>query len=415
MKRIDDKGTPLNEFFRSYFPNIENMVRAENKKAARAKPILPPEGTDHLTFGNLGKAVEYRIKFNYSVDFNYPEAHYVNGLGLGYGFAMSYPNDKKHPWNWLFREIKDLYHQARPDKGSLSRCDEEMLCRYCYTIATTGQYRYDRDQYSPEEILNKPAQWMIADIAAQNALYRQVAPNWLNVPTLWWRASTGLGRSLSGFMHASAGDRTPDLLIDGCIVEIKSSHRTLSSSNVRQILACLLYLGNFSNNDVNSLAVYRSRYGVSHHWSINDFLIRTMNWPELLPNLQEKFRQALLDTSEQAKERSRTEEEIRKIERQKWLDSPDGKDWLSTSNGWHHFRNLDRCEDWLNNTDARQWLASSAGRKWLAGNSATTFLDHAVGNEWLCSEDARQWLSSVEGRKWLYTSTAGRKWLRSNG
>lgn len=300
---LNRTGSPIIQFIRSHFPNIPKIVRAENKQAISAEPILAPDGTAPRTLADLGTATDYRIRFNYpEMDIEQTVAIEASTiLERCADMGITPPDPTQDPYEIVpgpilrrfFYELKrNFLPLVRPYQGVLNPSDESTLCRYCYIMAMMDEvWRsgviHAGLMWQPsdfQEFISKPPEWILHDIAAQNALYREVMAEFLTQPAI-------LNPTFQG--SADVGGADADLIVGGCLIELKSSRRNLASKDLYQAIGyCLLdYEDKYG---INAVSVYRSRYGINHCWEIDDFLIRAMQQHEGLPAVRDKLRQTLL-------------------------------------------------------------------------------------------------------------------------
>ena len=166
----------------------------------------------------------------------------------------------------LLREVEEFRERVRPDLGDLEPDDEDRLCRYCYNMALLEMFARAPIYELPEDLqgefddveclVRKPPAPMIDDIKAQNARYRTAMSDFLNKPAT-------LNPTFQGSLDVDGADA--DLLVDGCLIELKSSRKRLDSNDIRQVLGyCLLDYDD--ERGITSFTIYRTRYGVSHYW-----------------------------------------------------------------------------------------------------------------------------------------------------
>lgn len=298
---LNRTGSPVSQFIRGQFPNIPQMVRAANKQAAGVEPILAPAGTAPRTLGDLGTATDYRIRFNYpEMDLERTQA--LRAILILDEFASTetrLPDPRQDIYevvpgyilHGFFSELENFLPLARPDLGLLNPSDEATLSRYCYIMAVLEEGKrsgiiHEGLMWQPRDVaefISKPPEWIPDDIAAQNALYREVMAEFLTQPAT-------LNPTFMG--SADVGGADADLIVGGCLIELKSSRRNLASMDLYQAVGyCLLDYDD--KYGINAVSVYRSRYGIHHCWEIDDFLVRAMQRPERLPVVRDKLRQAL--------------------------------------------------------------------------------------------------------------------------
>ena len=286
--------SPISEFMRQRFENTGKMVKSANQDAAKLEIVSPPEGIESWRLGTIGSAIDYRIRFNY------PEMD-VKQTVAATGARLSHSDDLRNGivndvFFDLLTEAAEFQAKKRPDLAELEPNDEDKLCRYCYNMAMLEVRFRIRELHKDlqwefrdvDDLIRKPPQSFIDDIKAQNGRFRTAMSDFLNMPAV-------LNPTFSGSRDVGGADA--DLIIDGCLIELKSSRKNLDSDDLRQVLGyCLLdYDG---THRISSLAIYRTRHGITHHWTISDFLVRAMQFPKSLPDLRNEFRELV--------ERSRT-------------------------------------------------------------------------------------------------------------
>ncbi len=444
--QLSNFNSVVRRFMHTHFPNVTKMVRAINKEPHYIRPILPPEGVEFqdggyalsknprrywaYVLGDIGTALDYRIRFNFP-EMNIKET-------IAYRDSLSRENrvksraHRKYRFRFIgtdfFNEVEEFLARTRPDRGSLIPEDEDVLCRYCYTMGLIDYgYRNSSPHQNMEwfdidvnELISRPAQWISDDIAAQNTLFRKSKRDWLSKPAT-------LNPTFTGGVDVGGADA--DLIVDGCLIDLKSSQKNLTGRHLYQLIGyCLLDYED--EHGIDSLAIYRTRYGVTHCWAVEEMLALSMDFPQPLNELRAKFRKVFQDELQLLEEFKTTpdkfsflassngrkflehESRVRLLastESNKFLKSPEGRQWLISDNGKFFMATIPG-KRFLSSGNGRDFLTSPSGRKWLSTDEGRYYLTGRKGREFLNSGKGRVFLASAAGREWLST-TAGRKWL----
>ncbi len=246
----------------------------------------------------IGTAVDYRLRYSFAVT---PASKFVAAVGVsklpryltnepdgGIEFFMTCQQ--------FMDDIDSTVTELSPIGRRLDKADEEILSRHCIVLALLEQVgRVGLRAGSP--LLNRP----FASSTAQLLEVGRV--EWMDdIRDMAWlfhdqAAREGLaGRpailnpTFAGSSDMSGADA--DLIVDGCLIEIKSTiQASLREPVLHQLLGYTLldYAGEFG---VQSVGIYLARHGVLLRWKLEELLGKSADIREL-STLRNRFRALL--------------------------------------------------------------------------------------------------------------------------
>ncbi len=177
----------------------------------------------------------------------------------------------------LMPALQDWLAEYDPSRRALPPEREETLCRFCWALALHEQfYRAGSDVKSPlfelgptlsvDSVLGLPAPAFIEDLRRLSAMFHRTCGHLL--------ACEGrLNPTFDG--SALIGGADADLIVDGCLLEIKTTVRpdTLPRDVIYELLGYVLL--DFTNAyRIGSVGVYMSRQGEFVSWPLAELLPR---------------------------------------------------------------------------------------------------------------------------------------------
>ena len=193
----------------------------------------------------------------------------------------------------FFESLERTLEDIKPVGKALQAKDEELLIRYCFVLALYEQCY--RAGLWPNSLLftlgNKPT---VEDL--------------LNLPRPDWIVDIGflMIKAITFFEHYSykeaivnpsftgsmmtVGGADADLILDGCLIDIKSTSKAkISNTDLYQIIGYAL-LDSLDTFEIHSLGLYMARQGELIKWTIPELLDRVMDGhPEPLDQLREEL------------------------------------------------------------------------------------------------------------------------------
>jgi hypothetical protein len=275
------RGTPVREFFESFFPRerFKDTSRAWYG-AVRAAPIVcaPPAG---VNAGTTGTAFDYRARLCWSpIDWrtSVAAAGTENVLALGRVDLAALAVD-------LGEELAVI--APGPCKDDLADDHEERLNRCCYALALYEQFfRSAAATRSPLLEMRSTATLddllSIAPRPAIDDMSAMTRPLCSRERAILQRSAV-LNPTFDG--SAEIGGADADLIVDGTLIELKTTKQE-SFERVNHLFQLLGYaLLDYSDRyRIERVGVYLARRGLLIDWHIDELLLAccTMtNWLEL--------------------------------------------------------------------------------------------------------------------------------------
>lgn len=313
---LKDPASPVHRFVRERFPRVRAVVRPANADLKGAGTIRP-EGDVH--WGTIGTAVDHRIRYYFGPAH---EAGAVQGgafmlkRGMMRGTLGEDPDELTRFAGQaealgdlvpgFFGGLDEALARLRPwrePRPRLAPEEERLLCRYCVGLALFEQvFRIGR--VSPGSLLADPEPARTAD-----ELLARVPDAWVDDLSSLSRAfSDSQGDLLRGAREArlgptfdgshDVGGADADLILDGCLVDIKTTTTPkVTAEMIRQLVGYVLldYSGSYG---IEEVAIYLSRQQRLVRWSLKELLSELCDPaidvpPPALEMLRDAFRSAV--------------------------------------------------------------------------------------------------------------------------
>jgi hypothetical protein len=322
----DGKNSPVGAFLLDRFPKTVAITRDANFQLKSAPPNPWPAGNTPYTL--FGMAIDYRIRYSFAItpaeDLtawwgawelvllppDTPGARHLPGdvaleiwshMPAGAGFRFD-PGDGAARGPYSVRFIKSFFHELnrtlrdlRPAGRRLDFQGECLLARYCFVLSLFEvMYRagFDSLQNGPllmpapkrsvEELLDSISDEWAADLAALSWLFFDSCSHLLSRPAV-------LNPIFYGSRLVEGADA--DLVVDGCLIEVKASGRSELRTEWLRQLAGYLLLDLDDTYRITSLGIYMARQGMLLTWPVEQFISKlTGDSMTTLAALRQDFR-----------------------------------------------------------------------------------------------------------------------------
>ena len=324
----DTKG-PVARFFVEHFPEVRPLQQEWRQRMTGARTTRPPEDL-HPPWSTIGTAFDYRVRFYFPSDSRKYVADHGAALVSGSrerivlmeGGRVSHIGLRQLRESLAGEErpqvrtgvLGDFYAHALmpalqawlaehdPSGRALPAEQEETLCRFCWALALYEQlYRAGSDVNSPlfelgptlslDSVLGLPARAFIEDLGRLSSMFHETCGHLL-------ADEATLNPTFDG--SALIGGADADLIVDGCLLEIKTTVRpeTLPRDVLYQLLGYVLL--DFSNAyGIGSVGVYMSRQGEIVSWPLAELLPQLAGAESAdLPGLRRSFETLLTEETE---------------------------------------------------------------------------------------------------------------------
>jgi len=196
----------------------------------------------------------------------------------------------------FFDQLDATVKKVAPVGRRLEGVPDKELTRYCYVLSLFEQLYRNFSvsfRYSPlikpvpkqniDELLDIPQEAAIDDLCALSTLFYDNYHDLLSHHTILNPDFTGMG---------NISESDGDLIIDRCLIEVKTSIEPEVKSHTLWQLAGYLLLDYDDIYHFDSVSIYMARQGVLlSPWSISDFLrLLTGDNTVTLPQLRQEFR-----------------------------------------------------------------------------------------------------------------------------
>ena len=309
---LKDSRSPIYQFMRKRFPQTRPVVRECNKGLVDAETMRPAKSVPYST---IGTALDYRIRYYFAetpldkliawqsmmhfVLGNFIEGSSPPGMisqqelqGQRSGVSEDIYErmcDLDEPG---FRNsLNDASQQLQPIGRRLEREQEELLARHCIVLALFEEvFRAGLHPRSP--LIFPSPKTTVAELLAT------AEDHWLDdLCALSWAfydehselfsQSTALNPTFDGSRDVGGADA--DLIVDGCLIDIKTTiNPKLSAKWLYQLLGYVLLDYN-DRHEIEKVGIYFARQQKLIQWSLES-LLRDLAISEV-PPLNELRRQ----------------------------------------------------------------------------------------------------------------------------
>ncbi len=275
------RGLPLRDFFELYLPNCAYM---QKEWKSCGKPTIIPEG--QINWGFVGAAFDYRMRYFFTVT---PPDHFNAAKGAKFSPEIYL----------LFKEfstnLTDFLSLNDPRARVLSSESERQLLSYCYVLAIYESLFRARVATNP--LFNLPAgastvdQLSMAPVAAIDDLYNLTNAAVDTLKNLFVKPIIA-NPTFTGSKDVGGADG--DLIIENCLVEIKTTKATsLDKEMIYQLLGYVL-LDYDDEYHMDEIGFYLSRVPALIKFPLEEAIEIMSNKAYNLINLRAEMRKLLL-------------------------------------------------------------------------------------------------------------------------
>ena len=274
---LDNRRGELRRWFEGRLPNLEPMQRAwrEAGQPTSACPV-------GVNPGVVGGAFDYRLRYHFGAT---PARRFVAQSG-----------GRTHPdWPAFAAALDDTVERLQPVGRSLSAAEEAELNSNCWVLAIfESHFRMgsSRRYVTPIDALGPaPGVQALLELAPTAGL-GDLADLMTKLRDSPLAGMVGRPTHLNPKLQGSAlvGGADADLVLDGVLIEVKTTSRTAMTREAGYQLLGYLLLDFDDRLDVRSLGFYLSRIPRLLAWPIDDLLEQVAGAPVDLERLRDEFR-----------------------------------------------------------------------------------------------------------------------------
>ena len=312
-RELRNPKSEVSLFMRFQFPNTGRVMALCRGRLGQDVQTCRP--SRQVPWPLIGTAVDYRIRFYF------PQVRYKGtlknlvcyiGAAKACGGKIVYdesdnikcfaPPLEKQPRHLeadvllsFFAELEAFVNRTAPAQRRLSEADENVLLRYCVVMAALDEFYRSGDNQnnvlltpvpkaSLEELLALSEDEWIDDL-------RSLSWNFYDNFNPLLSQQVCLNPTFDGSEFVLGADA--DLIVDGCLIDIKTTINPLKDSSwIYQLLGYVL-LDWHDENQIKDVAIYFSRQSFLLKWNIDDLLSVLMEEAVSLAELRDRWYKAL--------------------------------------------------------------------------------------------------------------------------
>lgn len=314
---LESTTSPIGQFIKQRFARTINLTKSANQQLRGVQPILPVQTDRSYPYGTIGAAIDYRIRYAFAIT---PYQQLVAWLGAMVLALKPLESDDDVPIEWdeligmripfdasmgaaqgpyplklikaFFASLNEVLNTIQPVGRRLEPDAERTLARYCYLLSLfESAFRSDRYLLGPlmvpqpkrtiEELLAIPQDSWLEDLAALFNRFYEGYKHLLPAPHVLNPTFAGSG---------DVGGADADLIVNGCLIDIKTSISPKIEPKYLHQLAGYLLLDYDDKFHIESVAIYMARQGLLLTWSVPEFLRQlTQDENATLVSLRQEF------------------------------------------------------------------------------------------------------------------------------
>jgi hypothetical protein len=284
---LDDAASPVGQFIKQRFASTKNLTSVANQQLKTATTLRPAASEGTYPYATLGTVIDYRLRYAFAIT---PYQHLVawQGARLLANDAYTVEIIQK-----FFTRLATTVQTMQPVGRILATPDELLLCRYCYVLSLFEQVFRNSTrtlQNSPlipmkrsvEDLLAIPQELCLDDVANIFHLFYERYNTLLLKPH-------NLNPIFAGSLDVGGADG--DLIVDGCLIDIKATiNAKLAASHLFQLAGYLL-LDYDDKLHITSVGIYMARQGMLFTWPVNEFVRQLTGSSVTMEQLRREFRE----------------------------------------------------------------------------------------------------------------------------
>lgn len=288
---LDNSSSPIGQYIKQHFSHTKAFTSVANPQLKQSDTLLPAQADKAYPYATLGTVIDYRLRYAFDIT---PYQQFVAWLGARMLAGRMYPVTLLKAF---FDSLDTTVRTVQPVGRLLATENEQLLCRYCYVLSLFEQvFRTSHESVvrssplfvpsikrSVEELLTIPQDICLDDVAAVFHLFYEQQNALLSKPH-------NLNPIFAGSLDVGGADG--DLIVDGCLIDIKATINPQLSANYLYQLAGYLLLDYDDALHITSVGIYMARQGMMFTWRVDDF-VRQLTGDEhvSMESLRKEFRE----------------------------------------------------------------------------------------------------------------------------
>lgn len=265
LKNLD---SPIGQFLRTRFATTSALSREANAQLRRAQSILPMSRQSY-PYGAVGMAMDYRLRYYFGAT-AVEEFIAYKGAACLFDLAPEYHGELLERF---FDALTQDVARLQPTRRQLDFDAETLLARYCFVLALFEEaFRshlvsdllvLPTIRHSVDELLAVADDAWIDEMCRMSRLFYARFQHLLTKPFI-------LNPTFAGSPDVGGADA--DLIVDGCLIEVKTSVNTYLDTHWLRQLAGYVLLDYEDALSIRSVGIYMARQGVLLTWPLDTYL-----------------------------------------------------------------------------------------------------------------------------------------------
>jgi hypothetical protein len=273
---VRDTRSPVRQFLQAQFPHVDAALQPHRAEWTDI-PTIPG-----YPYDTLGMALDYRIRYYFEAG-SCQDLIAWSGAKAGSIYSGGDLLDGRlmmlRPFHEFFARLTAALDHLQPVRRRLGRPEEGLLARYCYVLALFERIRREGPERSPlleqavkatiEELLAMAEECWLDDLRELSWAFYDHFADLLTQPVR-------LNPTFEGSRDVGGADA--DLIVDGCLIEIKMTTQPRRLDKWRERLYQLLGYCLLDYSDeyaIREVGVYLARQHVLLRWPLDE-LMRTL-------------------------------------------------------------------------------------------------------------------------------------------
>ncbi len=319
---LNNPTSPIGQFIKQRFAQTARLTKIANPGLKSADTIRPTQADSSYPYGLIGTAIDYRIRYAFDVtpyqrlvawqgalelttkpresddDTRIDWENFPMGVPLPVDASGNPLDMAEGPYQFklvkaFFDNLDAMLQAFQPVRRRLEPEAERTLDRYCIILSFFEQvYRSDAYRQGPlmqptvkhtvKELLAIPQDSWVDDLGVLFAQFYHRHHSLLSRPHI-------LNPTFLGSAYMGGADA--DLVVNGCLIDIKTSTFPQIKAEYLHQLAGYLLLDFDDKLHIDAVGIYMARQGVLFTWPIPDFLCQLTGDDSIsLISLRREFR-----------------------------------------------------------------------------------------------------------------------------
>lgn len=279
---LKNTQSPASRFMREHFPMTRRVMALCRGQMGSAHETHRPE--QPVPWGLIGTALDYRLRFYFPQVGGRGQLEKLvcfQGAAIACGTTRKGISKRENVgflslelMSEFFSSLKQFLEQAQPQQNRLDKSNEEALLRYCVVMAALDFFF--RVGYDPSSVLLNPAPKVTLD-----ELISVAETHWIeDLRFLSWQfhdkfskmlsCPTVLNPTFDGSIFIGGADA--DLIIDGCLVDIKATVNPRTEAGWLYQLLGYVLLDWHDEYQIKEVTIYFARQAFLLKWNLSDIL-----------------------------------------------------------------------------------------------------------------------------------------------